>query len=77
MASPTGAMVSKAMLKEEQELLEEREKQNELHQQELQRRRQEDVEAGAYAIEKKQKGLDLLLGQTQVCQFKVNPCHSG
>jgi hypothetical protein len=65
-------VVSVAMRKEEQELLKEREKRDELHQQELERKRQEDVHGGADLMAKKQDGLDLLLGQSQVGPFKLN-----
>jgi hypothetical protein len=71
-SSPGGmeAAISTTMLREEQELLEEREKSDALHEQELLRKRQEDIAAGAPAIDKKFKALDYLLGQSQVRQFK-------
>jgi ATP-dependent DNA helicase len=58
--------ISQTMLQEEQELREEGEQLNALHEQELLRQRQEDIAGGTQAIDKKFEDLDFLLDQSQV-----------
>jgi ATP-dependent DNA helicase len=60
------AVVSTTMVKEEQDLLEAREKSDALREQELLRKRQQDIAAGPAAIDKKFKALEFLLGKSQV-----------
>jgi hypothetical protein len=59
-------VLSESMLKEEEILLQAREKLNVAREQELEKQRQEDINSGAQTIDKKFKSLDYLLGQSQV-----------